>query len=148
MSNSSPGLDTDVVVDGDEDNDTTGIFTGGDDLDDQDVCVDATLLQNLHTEELIYDRHRQAAVLCDTQHSCATFGHIVVFDNVPMMMKTYCALAPNGCVKRVRYVNSPRMMSRMRIATRTERLVFTTLSARYQSRTEEMVLSAIVRVGF
>lgn len=134
----SPGLDGELDVD--KESESNG--------DDEEICVDATLLQHLDADELIFDRHRQAAVLCDEHGSCATFGHMVLFYDVPMMMKTYCEHVPNGCVKRLRYVNSPRMMSRMRIPSRTESLVFTPLSARYRSKTEEMVLSAIVRVGF
>lgn len=116
--------------------------------ENEDICVDVILLQHLDMDEMIFERHQQTTVLCDEHNSCATFGHIVMFYDVPMMMKTYCSQLPNGCVKRVRYVNSPRMMSRMRITTRTEQLVFTPLSAKYQSRTEEMLLSAIVRLGF
>lgn len=109
------------------------------------VCIGVEHLEHVSREELVYDSHRLARVLCDGNRSCATPGHMVVFQGRPMMMKRYCDLA--RCTSRVMYVNSPRYRRGVTVASRTEGLVFTAFAARYSSTAEEKVLALAVRVG-
>lgn len=110
-----------------------------------DVCVDARALDHLPREELVFETHSWANVLCDRQGSCATHGHIVTFRDVPMMMGTYCELV--GCARRVMEVNSPRRRRKLRVKSKTEGLEYTAFAARYQTFAEEFVLSTAVRLG-
>lgn len=71
---------------------------------------------------------------------------MVHYQGAAMMMGSYCDLV-GGCVRETRLVNSPRYRRAMRVASRTEGLAFTALAARYETRSEEAVLSAAVRMG-
>lgn len=62
-----------------------------------------------------------------------------------MMMATYCELS--ACVERVMYVNSPRYKKGIWLESNSDELLYTALSARYATRTEEGVLSVAVRSG-
>lgn len=109
------------------------------------VCVDARALAHLPREALVFPQHVRSAVLCDTYGSCATPGHMITFHGRPMMMTSYCAL--ERCTRRVMFVNSPKYRRRLTIDSKTEHLKFTALAARYESATEELVLSTAVHIG-
>lgn len=109
------------------------------------VCIDAEALAHMPANELVYERHRRAKVLCDQWGSCATAGHIVRYRGVGMMMKKYCSIV--GCVQRVKEVNSPRYKMGLRIPCKSEGLVYTAFAARYESFVEETMLSTAVRLG-
>lgn len=143
----------------DSESDTAGPTPEHDDPDP--ICIAAHLLSHLPSEALIFSEHRRAAVLCDGsgRHSCATPGHMVVYEpHGAMMMSTYCArFAPSGCEKRVMLVNSPRMRRRVRVVSRGvgmkeegsgsgNRLEFTALAARHGTKVEERVLALVVRM--
>lgn len=116
-----------------------------DDGEDADVCVDAHALTALSAGDLVFRRHRRAAVLCDVAGSCATSGHMVTFHGTPMTMARYCG---GKCTKEVRLVNSPRMGNGgVRVASKTDGLVYTALAARYESGAEEWMLSTLLRLG-
>lgn len=112
-----------------------------------DACVDASVLKDYSADELVFPSHRKRAVLCDRQGSCATRGHLVVFDGVGMMMGSYCDIV-GGCVRRVIRVNSPRFRKGLRVESRTRGLAFTAFAARRETWIEEAVLAVVVKVGF
>lgn len=114
-------------------------------IEENAVCVGVAHLQHLSSEELVYDRHRLARVLCDESGSCATPGHVVVYRGQPLMMRRYCDLV--GCDSRIGYVNTLRYKRGVTVASRTTALVFTAFAARYGSRVEEKVLAVLVRAG-
>lgn len=118
---------------------------GGNEDEDDGVCVDARALKHLAAHELVFPTHRTARVLCDQNGSCATPGHVVLYKATAMMMKSYCALV--GCTHRVMKVNSPKLKRAIRIPTNTDNLHFTAFAARYQTTFEELALTAIVHVG-
>lgn len=121
-----------------------------DDNDEEGVCIDAQLLAHLHPHELIYAQARPARVLCDAHGTCATPGHVVLYNAVGMLMRTYCArhASPHArCVWRRRLVNSPRMRVGLRVASRSPRLQFSALAARFETDFEEMVLARLVHAG-
>lgn len=89
----------------------------------------------------------RATVMCDGHGNCATAGHIVVYKERPMMMKSYCGLEEIECRYRVKYVNSPRMKIGMRILSMSHDFVYTVFTARHQNVVEEYVLSAIIRAS-
>lgn len=109
------------------------------------VCVDATALRHLPREELVFENHAFAKVLCDQQGSCATSGHIVSFHGQIMMMQTYCDVV--GCEKQVMEVNSPRRRRRLRVPSKTNGLEYTAFAARFSTRTEEVLLKGLIRLG-
>lgn len=111
------------------------------------VCIDAEALAHLERKDLVFAEHAWSDVLCDSAGSCATGGHIVVYSGRPMMMERYCALAAAGCEWRKKYVNSPRYSRGRRVPSKTDGLEFTAFAARYQTKVEERVLVAAVRVG-
>lgn len=113
--------------------------------EDEGVCIDVRALQQFDTSELVFKEHKWAKVLCDSDESCATAGHMVQFKGRAMMMMTYCTIIE--CTEREMYVNSPRYRNKLEIATNTEGLQFTAFAARYATRTEEVFLSAVIRVG-
>eukprot|EP00177_Eucheuma_denticulatum_P004220 GFKZ01007645.1.p1 GENE.GFKZ01007645.1~~GFKZ01007645.1.p1 ORF type:complete len:639 (-),score=59.51 GFKZ01007645.1:279-2195(-) len=110
------------------------------------VCVDARLLEGMKKEELVFEEHAMTTVLCDKMGSCATPGHIVVWNGSSMMMRSYCGVA-GGCEEVQMEVNSPRWRKKLRVVTRTSGLEFTAFAAKYATRGEEMALTALVRVG-
>lgn len=116
---------------------------------DNDICLSMNHITHLTRDELVFPAHRRAFVLCDRNGSCATPGHMVAFEGRYMMMKTYCMRNRNAkCVRRVTLVNSPRMRRRLRIASNSKGLEFTTLAAKYGTSGEEMCLAFILKVGF
>lgn len=112
------------------------------------VCIDASALRHLPQHQLVFPSHQHASVLCDRSGSCATSGHMVVWQGRAMMMKSYCALQDVMCQRMVKMVNSPRMARSLRIASRTGGLTFTSLAGRFETRFEEMCLSKIIHLGF
>lgn len=109
------------------------------------VCIDATFLRHLSTEDLVFEKHAWATVLCDGNESCATGGHMVDFRGRPMRMNTYCSIVE--CVQRVMLVNSPRYSRGLQVKSNTDGLYFTAFAARYNTRLEESLLSVAVRAG-
>lgn len=145
--------DPDDKGDGDHGNDskndsdkTDNDNDNNDDDDDDEVCVDANLLSHLPVHELVYKSHRRASVLCDKTGSCATPGHIVVFNGRAMMMSSYCNKV-GDCQRRVMNVNSPKMNRKVRLATKTDGLHFTALASRYQTVLEERFLSTLIHMS-
>lgn len=110
------------------------------------VCIDANALSHLSSDELVYKEHRRGAVLCDKNGSCATPGHMVMYNGSFMMMSSYCSHI-GGCAKRVMNVNSPRHRRALKIDSRTDGLQYTSLAARYATVAEEHVLKTLLRVG-
>lgn len=114
--------------------------------DEDPACIDAEALTHFESHHLVYPRHQVRPVLCDSHGSCATPGHIVVYQEKAMMMASYCEIV--SCSENVIPVNSPRFMKRrLRIASRTDGLQFTAFAAKYQTVAEEIALSAAVRIG-
>lgn len=109
------------------------------------VCVDVRLLRGVPREGLVFREDVLAEVLCDREGSCATEGHIVLWRERGMMMKTYCKEV--GCVKRALMVNSPRWRVGVRIGSRSEGLGFSAFAARFGTWGEEALLAAAVRSG-
>lgn len=121
---------------------------GGEDEEsetEEPPCVDARLLSHLSADDLVFAEHRRSHVLCDSNGSCATPGHVVVHDGRAMMMKSYCAKA--GCVRSIKMVNSPRFRRGLRVSTHTGDLDFTAFAARYETRVEEAILTRLVHMG-
>lgn len=123
----------------------------GDDPDDQDgeegdaVCIDAEALSHLPGDQLVFENHRLARVLCDVYGSCATPGHVVMYRASPMMMKNYCEMA--GCVKKVIRVNSLKYRRALLTPSKTQHLSYTALAARFATLAEERLLVAAIRLG-
>lgn len=113
---------------------------------DDAVCIGSHSLGHISREELVFEKDVVAHVLCDVDGSCATAGHMVVYKGRGMMMKSYCELT--SCVRKVMKVNSPKYRPRLTVQSLSKDLVFTALAARFQTRAEEGVLSAVVRFGF
>lgn len=111
----------------------------------EEVCIDASALEHLDEKELVFKTHPTARVLCDASGSCATKGHMVTWNGKAMMMRTYCTIV--GCEQRTMKVNSPRYTRGLRVTSKTDGLHFTAFAARYESRAEEGVLNAAVRMG-
>ena len=109
------------------------------------VCIASHSLGHISREELVFEKDTIAHVLCDLNGSCATPGHMVRYKGRGMMMKSYCQLT--SCVRKVMKVNSPRYRRGLTVPSHSDDLVFTALAARFQSRAEEGVLSAAVRIG-
>ena len=116
------------------------------DEDEDEVCVDAEALAHLPARDLVFATHRVARVLCDTNGSCATRGHIVVWRGVPMMMRSYCREVV--CEARTIKVNAPRYRRKLRVESQTSGLHFTALAARYETVVEERALHLAVRFGW
>lgn len=113
--------------------------------EEEAVCIDANALKHLKSGDLVFKKHAWASVLCDSSGSCATRGHIVVYNGTSMMMKSYCLMV--GCNQSLKYVNSPRYRRGVRIKSKSEGLEFTAFAARYETLAEETVLSAAIRIG-
>lgn len=111
------------------------------------VCVGVRHLKKLSQESLVFGEHRIGRVLCDANESCATAGHMVMWQGVAMVMRRYC-METGGCVEREMLVNSPRVRRGLRVKSETEGLLFTALAARWESRMEEVALRAVVRAGW
>lgn len=112
------------------------------------VCVDVDLLLDLDKNGMVFRKHRRAAVLCDKDGSCATPGHMVVFQRRPMAMRTYCReFVRGGCEQRIKLVNSPRMKVRLRILSRTHGLSMTAMATKFGHRIEEVLLQGLIELG-
>lgn len=121
----------------------------GGDYSSSSICIAITHLSDMPQSDLVFGTHRRAFVLCDHFDSCATPGHIIVYNDRPMMMSTYCSkYAAGGCSKRVTLVNSPRMQSQLRVPSSTSGLYFTAMAAKYETSLEERVLKGLIRIGF
>ena len=147
--------DDDNSSDGDEGNETAsptdtsdsseGTNETGDDTSEP-VCIDASMLTNFASHELVFEKHVLAHVLCDMAGSCATRGHMVIHKEKAMMMKSYCEIV--GCDEKIMMVNSPRYQRGLKVKSKSEDMHFTAFAARYETRGEEMVLSVAARYGF
>lgn len=112
------------------------------------ICVAAKHVAYLPKSNLIYNLNRRAHVLCDFNGSCATPGHMVIFNGVPMMMKTYChGHVKQPCKRRIMFVNSPRMHAKLRIFSDSPGLEFTALAAQFETVVEERALQVLLRNG-
>lgn len=109
------------------------------------ICIAVHALRNFNPEELVFEQHALAGVLCDGNGSCATPGHMVLVQGKAMMMKSYCDMVP--CERRVMHVNSPRHRRGMLIESNTEGLAFTAFAARYETKSEEAIIAVAVRFG-
>lgn len=109
------------------------------------VCVDARALRGMPPHELVFENHWRARVLCDEMGSCATKGHMVSWQGNPMMMATYCEQV--GCVTKTMMVNSPRWKRALKLDSRTDGLQYLAFAARYETKTEERLIKAAVRMG-
>lgn len=112
---------------------------------EEEVCIDAEALRHLDARDLVFTKPSIARVLCDSNRSCSTPGHVVVFTGKAMMMKTYCEMV--GCTEERMHVNSPRLSRRVRIPSNTRQLEYTGFAARYGTRAEEAFLATAVRIG-
>lgn len=121
----------------------TEVSTGGDD----DVCIDARVVDTLPKTQHVYEQHRIASVLCDIQGSCATPGHMVVFEGRAMSMATYCRAQAQACAKKVMHVNSPRYARALKLASNTKGLYFTAFAARHETMIEEIALRTVIHLG-
>lgn len=97
-------------------------------------------------DKLVFGEHRESKVLCDVNESCATRGHIVVYEGRAMMMKSYCEVV-GRCVEKTMFVNSPKFVKGLVVASKSKGLHFTALAARFESRIEEQALKLVVRMG-
>lgn len=113
---------------------------------EEEVCIDMSHLGHLPLSNLVYRRPRRATVLCDEYGSCATKGHIVIWNGRSMMMRTYCSEFAK-CETRIRMVNSPRMELGLRIQSHTKGMQFSALAARFESVTEERILVGMIAIG-
>ena len=109
------------------------------------VCIAVHHLGEMTKQDLVFDTHRLANVLCDASNSCATAGHIVVWKKQPMMMTSYCEIV--GCTTKVTLVNSPKWRIGKRVDSHTNHLSFSALSARYETSAEEQLMSLAIRAG-
>ena len=118
---------------------------GSEEFQSGSVCIDIDALSQFHPQELVFHKHQLAHVLCDSAGSCATPGHIVVYNDKSMMMRSYCDIV--SCRSEVKRVNSPSWKKGMRIDSRSEGLQYTAFAARWGTKAEEHVLNAVIRVG-
>ncbi|KAI0565311.1 hypothetical protein FGB62_19g046 [Gracilaria domingensis] len=109
------------------------------------ICIGEHHLVHMPHDELLYSSNRVARVLCDENNSCATPGHIVMYNDKPMMMSSYCSKAT--CAPKIMKVNSPRYRRATRVNSHTEGLSFTAFAARYETTAEEHLLRTFVRMG-
>lgn len=109
------------------------------------VCIHSQHLSHLPYSALVFPRHVIANVLCDSFASCATPGHMVVYKGESMRMSGYCKIV--GCQRERGLVNSPKYSRGGRVESNTRDLVFTMLAARFETRSEEILLAGLVRVG-
>lgn len=111
------------------------------------VCIAAEDLVDFDGSDLVFAENRRGGVLCDQFDSCATPGHMVEFRGRSMSMKEYCAVDSIHCVKRIKFVNSPKMKMGLRIKSKSKHLMFTALSASKETWLETRILAAILRLG-
>lgn len=112
------------------------------------VCVGVQHLSHVPKHQLVYSEHRRALVYCDTYNSCATPGHIVLYKGSAVMMKTYCQIYDaHHCQRKFMFVNSPRMARNVRLTSYSPDLVFTAMSARYETSIEAAFLKILFRTA-
>lgn len=112
-------------------------------------CVAVDHIRYLPQSELVYHENHRAVVLCDSKSNCATPGHMVVYNDVPMMMKNYCNQhVLRNCKRREAVVNSPRMRRGIRLLSNSRGLELTALAALYETTFEERLLRALLRNGW
>ncbi|CDF33388.1 unnamed protein product [Chondrus crispus] len=116
-----------------------------DDDDDSDICIAVSSLGDVPQHQFVFSRHAKARVLCDKQGSCATRGHMVQYGEEVMMMQTYCQRV--RCTDNIMLVNSLRYSRQAKFPSRTDRLMFTTFAARYNTAVEENVLRFAIYSG-
>lgn len=110
------------------------------------ACIAVVHLLRVEVRDLIFRDHIRAAVLCDRRDSCATPGHMVIYNHVPMSMHSYCSRYTK-CIRRIALVNNPRMRRGFRLASNTDGLQFTVFSARHETRLEESLLRLAISFG-
>lgn len=117
-------------------------------LDDNGcTCIAVDHLKYLNPSSLVFPIHRRAFVLCDVHQNCATPAHMVIYQNKPMTMASYCEIVSGSCVRRIMLVNSPRMVLGLRVLSKTNDLQFTALAAAGQTRVEELFLKTMIAIG-
>lgn len=114
------------------------------------ICIASKHLSKMSKTNLIFSRHVNTSVLCDTHGSCATSNHIVLFNNEPMTMSSYCkALAPLvACVQSFSLVNSPKYKRGLTVFSETQNLKFSVHAARFATKLEEFLISKFIKLGF
>lgn len=110
------------------------------------ICIASKHLMLYGPSHLVYPVHLPGLVLCDEFESCATPGHVVVYNRSPMTMSSYCS-RHSACSQKKALVNSPRMSAGLRISSYTPGLQFTALSARFGSSLEQYVMRLLVFAG-
>lgn len=110
------------------------------------VCIGLHHLQHMKKQQLVFEHHRMAMVLCDGQGSCATPPHVVVWMGNALTMREYCAKV-SACTSAEMLVNSPRWTAGVRVASHTNGLRFTALAARWETLVEREFLRVAVRFG-
>ena len=110
-------------------------------------CVDAKALSHLPTEKLVFETHRYAVVLCDIHGSCATGGHMVHYQGLAMMMRTYCGIVRDGCKEEIMQVNSPKWQKQLRIRSKSAEMEYLAFAAKYETKAEEIILRKIIHMG-
>ncbi|PXF44036.1 hypothetical protein BWQ96_06209 [Gracilariopsis chorda] len=95
---------------------------------------------------LLYKSDVLARVLCDENESCATPGHMVIYRERAMMMRSYCELA-GKCTERFLKVNGLKYERGKRVGSLSDGLSFSALAARFESKMEELVLKTAVHIG-
>lgn len=119
------------------------------------ICIAVHHLGDLRDgKELVFPRHRRAAVLCDAHGNCATAAHVVVVNGRTATMREYCAAERfaevrmgRGCSKRVMWVNSPRMRRGVRVRSRHEAVQFTAFAANGGTAVERWAIQLLVVLG-
>ena len=109
------------------------------------VCIAMKHLGEFGRNELVFDQDQVTNVLCDRNESCATPGHIVIWQGRGMMMKTYCGKV-GGCRYEKMEVNSPRWGKGKSVKSMSDGLLFSVYAARYESKVEEYMLERILRI--
>lgn len=110
----------------------------------KNVCIAVDALKGFAASSLIFTTHKRTFVLCDQHDSCATAGHMVIYKHVPMTMSSYCNMTGIKCVRRLKWVNSPRMKLGLRIMSNPKDLMFTALSASKGTKLEEQLLKSVI----
>ena len=112
-----------------------------------DICVAVHHLneEGIEMSQRVFNTDRLANVLCDYNTSCATPGHMVMYNGRGMMMRSYCEIV--GCRPGIMRVNSPKFRKQIRLNSHSEGLVFTALAAKWGTATEERVLRGLIRLG-
>lgn len=109
-------------------------------------CIAIHSLQHFPRNKLIFKDHIRRVAFCDRNGSCATPGHMVVYNGKSMMMSSYCEI--NECERKTLLVNSPTYESGLRVKSLTPGLEFTAFAAKYESKPEETVLRMAIGAGY